>query len=703
MNLERKQFKKEFHGREVSLEVSRLANQANAAVIGRYGDTSVLVTVVMGDKEKDIDYFPLVVDYEQRFYAAGKILGSRFVRREGRPTETAILNGRVIDRTIRPLFDHRLRREVQVVVTILEVDEENDPDFITLLTTSAALSISNIPWNGPVAAMKLLHDGSALTLNPTYSQLAKGWPKEKGFHSFVAGTKDRINMIELEGIDTDEAEVSKAYSEAQKEIAKLVEWQKEIVKEVGKPKATVHLAEVDASLVKMVKEFLADKLEKAMFIKDKQEMEEKMGELKAALKGHLAAAGMDEKQMARAEQIMDKEGDVLLHEKVLKEHKRPDGRKLDEIRELHAETGILKRAHGSAVFIRGNTQALAVTTIAPPGAEQLIESIDFSGKKRFLLHYNFPPYSTGETGRVGSPGRREIGHGALAEKAVRNIIPAQTEFPYVIRVVSEILASNGSSSMATVCGTVLSLMDAGVPIKKPVAGIAMGLIVGADGSYKVLTDIQGPEDHHGDMDFKVAGTTEGIRAVQMDVKIDGLTNEMLVDALAQAKKARLEILKVMHKAIAEPRKELSAYAPRVLMMKVNPEKIGEIIGPGGKTINGIIERTGALTIDIEQTGEVYIAGATKEKAEAAYKEVEGIVKEYQIGDIVEGLIVKILEFGAIVEFGPGRDGMIHVSELKQGFVKKVEDVVKLGDVVRAKIIRIEQGKIGLSLKALSQK
>ncbi len=704
MELNKKQFKMDFHGRPLTLEVSRLAEQANAAVIGRYGDTVVMTTVVMGDTERDIDYFPLTVDYEERFYSVGKILGSRFLRREGRPATEAILAGRVIDRSIRPLFDHRLRRDVQVIVTVLQLDDENTQDFITLLTTSAALAISNIPWNGPVAGMSLSHDGKALMLNPTNSQLAKAEAAEGGFRSFVAGTKDRINMIELEGVDTQEGEVAKAYDLAQKEIAKLVEWQQEIVKEAGKPKATVHLAEMDQTLVKMVRDFLKDKLEGAMFVKQKQEMEKKMAELRGALQGHLVTAGLgDAKQIAEAMHILDEETNELVHEKVLREQKRPDGRKLDEIRDLHAEVGVLNRAHGSAVFIRGNTQALAVTTIAPPGSEQLVEGVTFSGKKRFMLHYNFHPYSTGETGRVGSPGRREIGHGALAEKAVQSLIPPQSEFPYTIRVVSEILSSNGSSSMATVCGSCLSLMDAGVPIKKLAAGIAMGLMTGKNGEYKVLTDIQGPEDHHGDMDFKVAGTHDGIRAIQMDVKIDGLTNAMLKDALAQAKKARQEILKVMEKTISKPRAELSPFAPRVLTMKVNPEKIGEIIGPGGKTINGIIERTGALTIDIEQTGEVFIAGATKETAEAAYKEVESIVKEYHIGDIVEGPIVKILEFGAIVQFAPGRDGMIHVSELKQGFVKKVEDVVKLGDVVRVKIIKADpDGRIGLSLKAMNE-
>ncbi len=692
----------------MTLEVSDLAGQATSAVLGRYGDTAVLVTAVMSDKDKaGIDYFPLIVDYEERFYAVGKILGSRFIRREGRPSEEAILSGRLIDRAIRPLFDQRLRREVQLVVTILEVDEENDTDFITMLTASTALAISEIPWAGPVAGVKLLRSSQDLKVNPTNSQVKAGWPGDGAFLSFVAGTADRINMIELEGIDASEASVAKAFAESQKEINHLIDWQKGIVKEIGKPKSAVHLAEPDESLIKVVKEFLAGKLEAAMFSKNKQEREAKMSELHELLRGHVLEQGLTDKEVSAAEHLFENATDELVHRKILEENQRPDGRKLDEIRDLHAEVGVLKRTHGSAVFVRGNTQALVVTTIAPPGSEQLIETMEFSGKRRFILHYNFPPYSTGEVGRVGNPGRREIGHGALAEKAVRNLIPSQEEFPYTIRVVSEILSSNGSSSQATICGASLSLMDAGVPIKKAVAGIAMGLIVeqsnlrsSQDLKYKVLTDIQGPEDHYGDMDFKVAGSADGVRAIQMDVKIDGLTNQMLVDGLAQAKKARLEILKEMNKAISQPRKELSPYAPLVLTIDINPEKIGEVIGPGGKVINGIIAKTGALTIDIEQTGKVYIAGATKEKAQAAYQMVADIIREYKVGEIVEGQVVKILDFGAIVEFAPGRDGMIHVSELKQGYVKKVEDVVKLGDFVRAKVIRVEDGKIGLSIKAL---
>ncbi len=699
MNLNRKKFSIDFQGRPLELEVSKIAEQANASVIGRYGDTVVLVTVVMGKEDKNIDYFPLTVDYEERFYAVGKILGSRFVRREGRPAEEAILSGRMIDRTIRPLFDHRLRRDVQVVVTILSVDEENDPDYITLVAVSAALAISNIPWAGPVAGVRMLNQ----TVNPVISQIKSEWPKQGSLQAFVAGTIDRINMLEVEAVEADEKDVAAAFETAHKEIIKLIEFQNKMVKEIGAKKADVMLSALNGDLKSKMEEFLEGKLEPAMYEKDKMVREEKLAEVKASLKAYLTEQGIDEAGMMAAENLLEVILDELVHKNILESDKRPDGRRLDEVRDLHAEVAFLKRAHGSALFVRGNTQALGVTTIAPPGSEQLIETMEFSGKKRFMLHYNFPPYSTGEVGRVGNPGRREIGHGALAEKAVRNMLPPQETFPYIVRVVSEILSSNGSSSMATVCATSLSLMDAGVPIKAPVAGIAMGLMSNEKGDYKILTDIQGPEDHYGDMDCKVAGTKNGVTAMQMDVKIQGLTVKILAETLAQSKKARLQILEVMSKAIATPRPETSIYAPVVLSIDIDPDKIGEVIGPGGKMINGIIERTGALTIDIEQSGRIYIAGPNREKAQAAFREVEGIVKEYKPGEIVEGTIVRILDFGAIVEFAPGRDGMVHVSELKDGFVKKVEDVVKMGDVVRAKIVRVEDGRIGLSLKGVPQK
>jgi polyribonucleotide nucleotidyltransferase len=722
MDLKRKQYKIDYRGRELTLEVSQLAEQATSSVLGRYGDTAVLVTVVMSEKDKAADYFPLVVDYEERFYAAGKIMGSRFIRREGRPSEEAVLSGRLVDRTIRPLFDHRMRRDVQVVVTILQYDEQNDPDFITLISASAALAISEVPWGGPVAGVKIAKKNGDYIVNPANEQLKSGdWE----FQAFVAGTEDRINMIELEGKEASEKDVVRAFEQAQKEIKSLIEFQQKIVREIGKPKVKVQLAESDEELSRKIKNFLKDRLEAAVYQKDKTLREAKTAALKNELKEYLISEGVEDKNLAAADHLFDEEIDDLIHQKIIVEEKRPDGRQLDEVRDLHGETGLLKRTHGSALFIRGNTQALAVTTLAAPGAEQLVETVEFSGKRRFLLHYNFPPYCTGEIGRFGAPGRREIGHGALAEKALRNLIPSQDKFPYIIRVVSEILSSNGSSSMATVCAGALSLMDAGVPIKKPAAGIAMGLMIrnqspfggspegGEPGTrnresgignrdYKILTDIQGPEDHHGDMDCKVAGTADGVTAIQMDVKIKGLTSEILAEVLAQAKKARLEILKFMSKILAAPRKELSPYAPVILTIQIDPLRIGELIGPGGKTINGIIAKTGGTaTIEIEESGKVFIGGPTREVASAAHREVTALFKEYKIGEIVEGKVVKILDFGAIVEFD-NRDGMIHVSELKDGYVKKVEDVVKIGDRVWAKILRIEEGKIGLSLKGIPQ-
>ncbi len=700
MELNRKQFSLDYAGRPLTLEVSRIAEQASASVIGKYGDTTVLATVVLGKKDKDIGWLPLTVDYEERFYAVGKVLGSRFVRREGKSSEEAVLSGRVIDRTIRPLFDHRMRRDVQVVITILSLDEEEDLDFLALTTASTALAISEVPWNGPVAGVKIVRKDGQVLINPLNSQVGDTFE----YQTFVAGTLDRINMVELEGIDADEQNVVAGFELAQKEINKLIDFQKKIVKEIGKPKAQVKLASEDESLKELVTKTVKAKLEEAIYIKSRMERDEELAKISELLDTVLTEKEIDAAGKAAAAHMLESLTDEIVHENIIKNNKRPDGRKLDELRDLHAEVALLKRTHGSALFIRGNTQSLSVATIAPPGQEQLIETMSFSGKRRFLLHYNFPAYSVGETGPFRGPGRREIGHGALAEKALRNLIPSKESFPYTIRLVSEILSSNGSSSMATVCAGSLALMDAGVPIKKPAAGIAMGLMSNDKGEYKVLTDIQGYEDHYGDMDFKAAGTADGVTAIQMDVKITGVTPKILGETLAQAKKARLEILSVITKALPAPRPEISPLAPLVLSIRINPAKIGLVIGPGGKTINGIIERTGALAIDIDDDGLVFVSGKDKATATAAYNEVKSLVKEYEVGEIIEGPVVKILEFGAIVQIDSGHDGMIHVSELKNGFVKKVEDVVKMGDIVKAKIMKVEaNGKIGLSLKALEQK
>ena len=701
MELNKKDFQMEVAGKTLSFSVSRLAEQANSAVIAQYGDTVVLATAVMGDKEREIDYFPLSVDYEERFYAAGKILGSRFVRREGRPSHDAILSGRLIDRTLRPFFDQRLRRDVQIVLTILSYDEQNDPDFVALAAASAALATSDIPWNGPALGVKVLRtkDGQTI-INPTNADLTDA--DRISFEAFVSGNENKINMIELGGNQALEGDVVESFAKAHEEIKKLVAFQKDIVSKIGKPKAQVLLAEPDSGLKAKIKEFLKDKLEKAIYVESKMGQDERLGELKSSLMEYLKQdVNFDlEENSGVVEAVWEEEMTKLIQGNVLEKELRVDGRKLDEIRDLYAQVGIFKRLHGSALFIRGGTQSLAVTTLAAPGAEQLIETMEATTKRRFMLHYNFPPFSTGEIGRLGATGRREIGHGALAEKAIRPMIPSQDEFPYTIRVVSEILASNGSSSMATTCASSMSLMDAGVPLKKPVAGIAMGIIIKDDNNYKILTDIIGKEDHYGGMDFKVAGTDSGINAIQLDLKVEGVTIPMVKDVLERAKYARLQILEVMGKAIAAPKPQVSNFAPVIMTLNINPEKIGEVIGPGGKIINAIIKDTGVQTIDIEESGKVFVASLNHEYAKAAIRIIESITKEYKVGDIVEGNIIKILEFGAILDLGGGKDGMIHVSELKNGFVKKVEDVVKIGDFVRAKVIRVENGKIGLSIKAL---
>ncbi len=697
MNLLHKEFTIEFMGRPLTLEVSQLGEQANAAVIGRYGETVVLATVVMDKDDRPIDYLPLMVDYEQKFYSVGKILGGRFMKREGRASDGAVLLGRLIDRTIRPLFDARMRRDIQVVVTVLSYDGENAHEFIGLVAASTALAISDIPWAGPVAGVSVSKIEGKLVVNPINSDLDKG-----EFDGFVAGTENHINMIELEAKESSEKDVVDSFGLALKEIAKLVAFQKGIVAKIGKPKQAVNLVEPSLEIKNKIKAFVENKLEVAIYVKDKVERQNNLDKIKVDLKKLLKEGGATDAELMSADHMLETEIDAVVHKNILESNKRPDGRKLDEVRSLYAEAHIFERLHGSALFIRGNTQALAVVTLDSPDSGQLVESVDFSGTKNFLLHYNFPPYSVGEVGPFRGPGRREIGHGALAEKALKNLIPAREVFPYTIRVVSEILSSNGSSSMATVCAGSMALMDAGVPIKRPAAGIAMGLMSDDKENYKILTDIQGPEDHYGDMDFKVAGTEHGVTAVQLDVKIRGLNMKMVAETMTQAGQARKEILAVMTKEIAFPKKELSKYAPTILSTHINPEKIGLVVGPGGKTINGIIARTGASDINIEQTGQIFVTASTKTAAEAAMKEVEGIVKEYQVGDMIEGEVIKILDFGAIVDLGGGNDGMIHVSELKDGYVKKVEEVVRLGDRVIAKVVRAEDGRIGLSLKGIPQ-
>ncbi len=677
MDLNRKIYKTKVGGEELTLEISKLAQKADGAVLARYGATAVLATVVMSEKNGTSDFFPLTVDYEEKFYAAGKILGSRFIRREGRPSDEATLSARLIDRTIRPLFDERLRREIQVTATILAYDEKHDPDVPALIAVSTALGISDIPWDGPVAGVRIMKNGEEKIL----------------YNAFFAGPKGRVNMIEFEGQETKEEELIRVFNESTKEIDKLIDFQENIIEEIGKPKTKVELIEVDPRIQKQVRDFISKDLEKA--IKEKT-----LGELKRNLMSHLEESDESAESLSMASIVFEDEIGNSLKKEILEKESRSDGRKLDEVRPLYGEVGIFERIHGSGLFIRGETQVLAITTLAPLSAGQLVETMKFTGKKKFMLHYNFPKFSVGEAGRSRGPGRREIGHGTLAAKSVQAVLPTEEEFPYTIRVVTETLSSNGSTSMASACATSLSLMDAGVPLKKHVAGISVGIVLDKEkDGFKLLTDIQGPEDHHGGMDLKVAGTDDGVTAVQMDVKIRGITPEIFEKALGQAKDAREKILKLMKDTIPAPRPEISSFAPTILTLNIKPESIGEVIGPGGRTINGIIDSVGNdTTIDIEEDGRVFIASSSRESAEKALLRVKAIVREYKPGEIVEGPVVRALDFGAIVDLGGGRDGMIHVSELKDGFVKKVEDVVKIGDVVKAKVLRVENGRIALSLK-----
>lgn len=691
--MQNKKYSLDFAGRPLEVEFSDWADQADGSALVKYGGTVALATCVMGRRDRtEIDYLPLTVEYEERYYAAGKIYGSRFVRRESRPTEIAVLTGRMIDRTIRPRFDHRMRRDIQIVVTILSMDGENDPDFPALLATSLALETSPIPFNGPVAGIRVgMADGNMI-VNPTYPEREKCL-----LEIFVGGTGKQINMIEAGAASAPEADMTKAAEIAATEIQKLIDWQNGILAELKPEKAVVHLAEPSAELAGRIKEFLGKRLEEAIYEIDKTARQAKIASLKESMFEKLKADGIPPQEFPAADFLFEKATDELVHRKIIGEEKRPDGRKLDELRAIEISVGVLPRTHGSAIFMRGNTHALSAVTLGAPGDILIQQGMEVTGEKRFIHHYNFPPYSVGETGPMRGPGRREIGHGALAERALLPLIPTKEEFPYTIRVVSEILSSNGSSSMASVCGSSLALMDAGVPIKAAAAGIAMGLMT--DGSrYKILTDIQGPEDHHGDMDCKIAGTHEGVTAIQMDVKIEGITVKMLEEIMAQARQARLKILDKMNAVLASPRAELSPLAPRILTLQINPDRIRDVIGPGGKTINAITAETG-VQIDIEDTGLIFITAENEDKAQKAITWLKNLTRELKVGEILQGKVTKILEFGAIVEVLPKLEGMVHISELAPWHVPTVESIVKVGDIIPVKVKEVTpDGKIRLSLK-----
>ncbi|MBI2454441.1 MAG: polyribonucleotide nucleotidyltransferase [Parcubacteria group bacterium] len=693
--MEIKKFETEFGSKKLIIETGRWAMQAHGAVTASYGDTMVLATVVMSRNERPgINYFPLTVDFDEKLYAAGRIKGSRWVKREGRPTDEAILTSRLVDRTLRPLFNQRLRQEVQVIITALSFDGENDPDIPAIAAASIALMISGIPWNGPVGAVRIGRDSdNKVIINPTYAEREKG-----DMDLVVSGPDGLVNMIECGSKEITEDDLVAVFELAQQETKKIIDFQKEIADKIGSKKTLTVVPQPDEALRKEIKGLVGSSL-KESFLNNKLEA---VDEIKKDLFKNLSEKGKNQKDLAEADILFEEEMDEIVHQQVLKDKKRIDGRKLDEIRPLKIEVGVLPRTHGSAVFQRGQTQALCAVTLGAPGLEQSVETMEFVGTKRYLHHYNFPPFSSGETGRIGFPGRREIGHGALAERAVEPALPPKEEFPYTIRVVTEILSSNGSTSMAATCGSTLALMDAGVKIKKPVSGIAMGLFIedekNPEKNFTVITDLQGPEDHHGDMDFKVAGTKDGINALQMDVKVSGLTTKILSAALIQAKKARLEILDAMLNVIPEAKPKLSPYAPKILTLKINPDKIRDVIGSGGKTIHQITDETG-VTIDIEDSGLIFITSSNDESAHRAREWIKNLTHEVVPGEVFQGKIVRILAFGAFAEILPGQQGLIHISELAPFRVNKVEDIVKIGDIVPVVVKNIDsEGRINLSLK-----
>ncbi|MBI3627423.1 MAG: polyribonucleotide nucleotidyltransferase [Candidatus Sungbacteria bacterium] len=680
-------------GKELSVEMDRFAHNANGVAV-RYGDTLVLAISVMSKTPKEGgDFFPLTCDYEEKFYAAGRISGSRFMKREGRPTDEAILSTRLIDRTIRPRFDPRMRNETQVVTTVMAFDGKNDPDIPALVGASLSLAISEIPWNGPVAGIRIGKKDGKLIVNPTYEER-----EGADLDLLVSGPEGKINMIESGAKEIEEGEIVEALELAEKEIHELIQFQKAIIAEHTTGKVMVPLAEPSHEMTQFMKDDFEPRLEEILYSGLKKlEKYAKRDELEAEWKTRATemfgeAAGTNTLEHVFHEAVND-----IVHRRAIAGNERIDGRKMDELRALSAEVSVLPRVHGSGMFSRGETQLLSIVTLGAPSEEQLFDTMEGEFKKRFMHHYNHPKYSTGEVGRMGG-GRREIGHGALAERALETVMPSREEFPYTIRVVSETLTSNGSTSMAAVTAASLALMDAGVPIKEPATGIAMGLMMDGKGHYKILTDIQGPEDHHGDMDLKVAGTKNGVNALQMDVKIEGITVPVLKEALAQAKKARLEILEVMNQAIAEPRPELSPTAPRITTLKINPDKIRDLIGPGGKVINEIIDTTGAQ-IDIEDDGTVFVTARSQDSSAEAIEWIKKITREIMPGELLEGRVSRLFEFGAMVEVGPRQEGLVHISELAPYRVSRVTDIVNIGDVIPVKVKNIDdQGRINLSLK-----
>lgn len=700
LNSEKRVFETTWGGRPLSVEIGQMAKQANGSVLVRYGDTVVLTAAVASKQAKDVDFFPLTVNYDEKMYAVGKIPGG-FIKREARPSENATLTARLIDRPIRPMFAEGFRNEVQITNVVMSVEQDCQPEMAAMLGSSLALCVSDIPFNGPIAGVDVGRVNGEYVINPTVEQL-----ESSDIELTVAGTKDAINMVESGAKEVSEEDMLGALLFGHAEIKRLVAFQEEIAKEIGKEKMEITLLQVDADLEKEINETYQARMVEAIQTEEKLAREDNIDALKEEIKAFYEEKFEEDEESAKwmkeVRQILEDMEKNEVRRLITIDKVRPDGRKIDEIRPLASETGILPRVHGSGLFTRGQTQALTTCTLAPLGEHQIIDGLGTEESKRFIHHYNFPQFSVGSTGPSRGPGRREIGHGALGERALAQVIPSEEDFPYMIRLVSEVLESNGSSSQASICGGTLALMHAGVPIKAPVAGIAMGLVMDED-NYTILTDIQGMEDHLGDMDFKVAGTAAGITALQMDIKIEGITEQILTEALAQAKKARMEILANLTATIAEPSKELSPYAPKIEMIQIKPDKIKTVIGKGGETINKIIEETD-VKIDIDQEGNVSIAHSDQEKINRAIEIIKELVREVELGEVYLAKVVRIEKFGAFVNLFGNKDALVHISQLAHERVAKVEDVLKMNDEILVKVTEIDkQGRVNASRKVMIEK
>jgi len=687
-------FECEVGGRTLTIDTGKLAGQASGAVTVHYGDTVVLATACTGNKPREgVDFLPLTIDYEERLYAAGKIPGG-FIRREGRPTQEATLACRLTDRPLRPLLPKGWRNDIQIVVTVLSADQENDPDILAVIGGSAALSISEIPFDGPVSAVHIGYIDDKLILNPTLAQL-----ESSRLDLIVASTKDAIIMLEAGSQEVSEDIIIQAINFGHEANQDIIRLQEELQQACGKPKMEAPAIEVNPEVISAISPIVDGRLAQALNQPDKSQREEELSNLQKELVEELGEQFPEQDIISAFETKVR----TAIRSNILDKAQRIDGRSLTDIRPISCEVGLLPRTHGSALFTRGQTQVLTITTLGSIRQEQQLDGLGLEESKRFIHHYNFPPFSSGEVGRIGAPGRREIGHGALAERAILPVLPKDEEFPYTIRLVSEVLSSSGSTSMASVCSSSLSLMDAGIPVKKAVAGIAMGLVTGDKGNYAVLTDIQGLEDAYGDMDFKVAGTADGITAIQLDTKLKGISVEIMEKALSQARDARLSILEIMNQTISSSRPELSRYAPRMYKITIDPDKIGAVIGTGGKTIRSIIDETKA-SVDIDNDGTVIIGSPNEEAAHKAIEIIENLTKEAEVGSIYTGKVTRLMDFGAFVEILPGKEGLVHISELADYRVSKVEDIVKVGDEIMVKVTDIDHlGRINLSRRAVLEK